>query len=141
MKTDIQSVEGKVERFVVAGVAQRAGCVLLLRRKKEDFMGGIYELPSGKVEEGESLFEALRREVNEETGLHVAEIGREVGRFKYRSQTGRLTEQRTYRVTLCDGPVLLTEHDKAKWVCPVELNDIRMSEETREVIKNALCDD
>lgn len=48
-----------VQQLVVGAVIHDDGEVLLLRRPADDFMGGIFELPSGKVEPGETLDSAL----------------------------------------------------------------------------------
>jgi ADP-ribose pyrophosphatase YjhB (NUDIX family) len=52
----------------------RAGRVLLAARGKEP-LRGVYTLPGGKVEPGETLAEAALREVIEETGLEPQLIG------------------------------------------------------------------
>ena len=52
----------------------RAGRVLLAARGKEP-LRGVYTLPGGKVEAGETLVEAALREVAEETGLHPQLLG------------------------------------------------------------------
>ena len=53
--------------------------ILVQNRKKNkgDGMDGLLEIPAGKVREYESIFEALRREVREETGLQIAKINEE----------------------------------------------------------------
>ena len=50
--------------------------ILVQERAKNngDEMDGLLEIPAGKVREYENIFEALKREVWEETGLHVTTI-------------------------------------------------------------------
>lgn len=54
--------------------------ILVQTRKKNngDGMDGLLEIPAGKIREYENIFEALRREVWEETGLHITTIQGEV---------------------------------------------------------------
>ncbi|WP_329429557.1 NUDIX domain-containing protein [Streptosporangium sp. NBC_01495] len=105
-----------VQRFVVGAVVQRDGKVLLLRRPENDFMGGIFELPSGKVEAGEALDSALIREVKEETGLDVAAIRDYLGCFDYTSGSGKKSRQFNFAVdVIIAEPVMLQEHDAYTW--------------------------
>lgn len=50
--------------------------ILVQERQKEGggVDNGLMEIPSGKIREYENIFDALRREVNEETGLTVTKI-------------------------------------------------------------------
>jgi 8-oxo-dGTP diphosphatase len=61
----------------VGGVAARDGSILLVRRGTPP-SEGLWSVPGGRVEWGESLAEAVRREVLEETGLEV-EVGEVAG--------------------------------------------------------------
>jgi 8-oxo-dGTP diphosphatase len=105
-----------VAQIVVGAVVVHEDRVLLLRRPADDFMGGIYELPSGKVDPGESLDAALAREVNEETGLTVEQLDAYLGSFDYTSGSGHPSRQFTFTVTVtAPEPVILTEHDEHRW--------------------------
>ena len=58
---------------VSAGIF-RDGKILLVRRAREPSKG-VYTFPGGRVEFGESLVEAVAREVREETGLVIEVVG------------------------------------------------------------------
>lgn len=55
----------------VGALVEREGLVLLVRTAK---WRGLWGVPGGKVEWGEALEEALRREIREEVGLTLSEI-------------------------------------------------------------------
>jgi 8-oxo-dGTP diphosphatase len=57
----------------VGAVVFDGGCVLLVRRAKAP-LAGEWSLPGGAVELGETLEEAISREVAEETGLNVVPL-------------------------------------------------------------------
>ena len=57
---------------VVIGLIYRRGRILIDKRKPEGLLGGLWEFPGGKQEKGETLEEALQREVSEELGIQIA---------------------------------------------------------------------
>lgn len=56
--------------------------VVLIKRKNDPYKN-MWALPGGFTEEGESLEEAARRELREETGLYVADGLHQVGAYWY----------------------------------------------------------
>ncbi|GAA0400873.1 NUDIX hydrolase [Streptomyces luteireticuli] len=107
--------DGIAKTVVGAVIADGDGKVLLLRRSADDYLGGLWELPSGGVDDGEDLAEALRREVAEETGLMVSAVGDYLGYFDYRSGSGRATRQFNFTVAVTGEAIKLTEHDAHRW--------------------------
>jgi 8-oxo-dGTP pyrophosphatase MutT (NUDIX family) len=75
----------------VYAVLERDNRVYLMRRANTGYNDGFYGLPSGHVEEGENLFEAMAREIKEETGLDVG-----AGNLELVHNVYRLNAQRTY---------------------------------------------
>ena len=57
---------------VVAAVVEREGSFFLTRRQAGVHLAGLWEFPGGKVGDGESHADALRREMQEELGVDVA---------------------------------------------------------------------
>lgn len=108
----------QVHQLVVGALITNDGQILLLRRPEGDFMGGIYELPSGKVEPGETLDTALHREVEEETGLQVSAITGYLGSFDYTSASGKKSRQFNFTVITTSESIRLQEHDAYLWTAP-----------------------
>jgi len=114
------TADGIRKHVVGAVIAGGDGRVLLLHRAADDYLGGLWELPSGGVDEREALPEALSREVEEETGLKVTAVGGYLGHFDYLSKSGRLTRQFNFIALAGGGSVALTEHDDHVWADRVQ---------------------
>ena len=64
---------------VVAAVIARGDRYLITQRRPSAVLAGLWEFPGGKVEEGETDAEALKREVTERVGVEV-EVAANIGR-------------------------------------------------------------
>jgi 8-oxo-dGTP diphosphatase len=124
-----------IKRYVVGALIQKDSLVLLLERPKDDFMGGIYELPSGKVEDSESLDIALYREVEEETGLRIREIKRYLGHFDYEYKSRKKTRQFNFAV-IVEEPIRikLQEHDNYAWVNKNQLHLYPITDSVKKLL-------
>ena len=60
---------------VVAAVIQKDDKVLIAQRAKKDVSYGKWEFPGGKMEQGETEQECLKREFFEEFGIHAVKSG------------------------------------------------------------------
>lgn len=102
---------------VVAAVIRRDGRYLVGRRPAHKRHGGLWEFPGGKVDDGEDLVTAARRELDEELGLELVAAGRSMAEF---GDPGSRFRIHFLQVTV-EGPVTPTEHDEVGWFTPSEL--------------------
>ena len=60
---------------VLAAVIQRGTSYLVCRRPADKRHGGLWEFPGGKLELGETHFDAAKRELREELGVRALSVG------------------------------------------------------------------
>lgn len=108
-------------RVAVGIVADAAGAILITRRPDHAHQGGLWEFPGGKVEAGETVTAALRRELHEELGIRVqaAESLLHI-RHAYPDKTVLLE---VWRVTAYQGEPHGREGQPLTWVLPARLAD------------------
>jgi ADP-ribose pyrophosphatase YjhB (NUDIX family) len=127
--------------LAVSAAIFRAGRVLIVRRGVPP-MQGIYTLPGGGVELGETLEQAVMREVREETGLAIEPLSL----AGYRQVIARDSEGKIERhfvilpfaARYLAGEISLNaELAEAKWLLPSELSGLRTTEGLAEIVTAA----
>ncbi len=89
---------------------------LIFRRNQNQSGAGKWEFPGGKVEAGESLTEALVREIQEELGLNLNEnLLVYVAENKHDYGTKKI-HILLYRYNLDQPAFKLTDHDQSAWI-------------------------
>ena len=67
---------------------QKDKFLIVKRKKSESIHSSLWAFPGGKVERDESLRDALKREVKEETSLEVNDDFKKLSEFGYRRARG-----------------------------------------------------
>lgn len=128
--------EGIIKNVVGAIVLNSNNEILIMSRKKDDFMGGIDELPSGNMEKGETIYEALAREVKEETNLDLKEVNSYINSFDYISKSGKKARQYNFAITVYSNDnIKIKEHDNYKWL---SIDEVRNNDRITDEVKFAL---
>jgi A/G-specific adenine glycosylase len=124
---------------VTAAVIERDGQVLITQRPPQGLLGGLWEFPGGKQEQGESLPDCLRREIGEELAVQV-EVGEPFGVYEHAYTHFRVTLH-AFRCRLQNGrePEPVQVHD-LRWVSRDELADYPMGKIDRQIAKRLLND-
>jgi 8-oxo-dGTP diphosphatase len=111
--------------IVAAGVVIERGRVLLSQRKADAHLAGAWELPGGKVEEGEDPRDALRRELGEELGI-VVEVGEILDvTFHPYPEASRVVLLLSFLATRLSGEPKALDVAAFEWAGPEALVDLR----------------
>jgi len=111
--------------IVVGGLIYKKSQMLACRRSVHKDQSGLWEIPGGKVEMGESYTEALKRELKEELNLdvvvqnHIATSDVQIPKKSLR------IVMYVYSCSIInredDRSIVSTDHDDLKWIHPDEI--------------------
>ncbi len=121
------------KKIGVAVIYDRQGRILIDRRPAKGLMGGLWEFPGGKIEQGETPEECIKREIFEELAIeievreHFMTIAHEYSLFHI-----------VLIVHLCHhigGEPQMLCCDEIRWVKPEELFEFTFPEANLQIVK------
>jgi len=120
---------------VVAALIESAGKLLVCQRRRDDSFALMWEFPGGKTKPGESLAQALERELEEELGAK-SRIGAEI--YRTRHQYAELSEPIElifFAVALESPEVCNRVFEQIAWREPASLPELNFLPADRELIE------
>ena len=124
---------GRTERveLTVLCLVQDGDRILLQNRVKKDWQG--YTLPGGHVEKGESIVDAVQREMREETGLTVLDP-RLVGVKQFPLEEGRYLVL-LFKAEHFSGRLKSSDEGEMVWVERSRLSELRTVADFEELLR------
>ena len=119
---------------VAVALIQRAGQILICRRRADQSHAGTWDFPGGKVEAGESPREALGRELREE--LHIA-VAKAEERLRYDfAYAGKPAIRLVFfAVTEFSGRIDGSQFDEVRWEYPEALSRYDFLEGDERIVR------
>lgn len=113
--------DNKVSVFVTV-IIEQEGAFALVREGKLADDGHIYNLPSGKIEVGETIEDAALREAAEETGLRVEQVRLQRIYQRPLADNGRNMINIVYVATQWSGEFSASnDHPEVRWCTEAEI--------------------
>ncbi len=113
--------------------------LLVKRLENEEIHGGKWLLPGGKLEKDESLMEALKREILEETGIEIENDKEYINDYIFPRPNEELTLGITFLIKAINDDIKLNkeEYEDSVWITPEELEKYDYLEYIKPEIEKA----
>jgi len=118
----------------VAALVLRGDEILCCQRTEHQALPLKWEFPGGKIEDGETPPEALRRELEEELGIH-AEVGPEVAQVLHTYVNGNSVNLRFFEVTRFENELQNRIFRDVRWVKRRELLWLDFLDADKELVR------
>ena len=128
--------EKKLVHVAVGAILNPVGEILIAKRLEYKFQGGLWEFPGGKIEPGESVEDALIRELQEEVNITpltfspLMQVEHDYGEKAFLLDV--------YLVQTFSGEMQALEQQMVKWVLPQQINDYQFPTANQAIIDKLL---
>ena len=110
-----------VAAIIMAVNEQGENMIFATQRGYGEFKDG-WEFPGGKIEDGETPQEALKREIREELDTEIA-VGELLDTVEYDYPAFHLSMD-CFWCTIVSGELVLKEHEAARWLTKEQLGEV-----------------
>lgn len=113
----------RVVAAVIKAVNEEGELIIFAtQRGYGDFKGG-WEFPGGKIEDGETPQEALKREIMEELDTEIS-VGELIDTIEYDYPEFHLSMD-CFWCEIVKGDIVLKEHEDARWLTKEQLGNVK----------------
>jgi 8-oxo-dGTP diphosphatase len=114
----------KIIKAVVGVLRNKSGQILIAKRQDHQFMAGFWELPGGKIENGETNEQAIIRELNEELGIKVEALS--LHQTMQHTYTDRMVELYIYNIDQYQNTPTGIEGQQIAWASAQDLHNYQL---------------
>lgn len=122
----------KLLHVAVAVIRDAQGRILIAQRAQHQHQGGLWEFPGGKVEAGETLAQALGRELEEELGIQV-KVAQPLIQIPFHYPDRHVLLD-VWQVLSFSGSPQGREGQPIRWVSPDQLNTYAFPAANRPIV-------